>query len=34
VSRDPDLTTVGGVHGTPEQVREQLEALAEVVGLS
>ena len=24
---NPDLTTAGGVHGTPEQVREQLEEL-------
>jgi probable F420-dependent oxidoreductase len=28
VYRNPSLTTEGGVYGTPEQVREQLEALA------
>ena len=27
VYRNPSLTTEGGVFGTPEQVREQLEAL-------
>lgn len=27
VYRNPDLTVTGGVYGTPEQVREQLEAL-------
>ena len=27
VYHNPDLTTTGGVHGTPEQVREQLEEL-------
>jgi alkanesulfonate monooxygenase SsuD/methylene tetrahydromethanopterin reductase-like flavin-dependent oxidoreductase (luciferase family) len=27
VYRNPDLTTAGGVYGTPEQVREQLEEL-------
>lgn len=27
VYRNPDLTTTGGVYGTPAQVREQLEAL-------
>jgi len=27
VYRNPDLTSTGGVHGTPEQVREQLEGL-------
>jgi probable F420-dependent oxidoreductase len=27
VYRNPSLTTAGGVYGTPEQVREQLEAL-------
>jgi len=27
VYRNPDLTTTGGVYGTPQQVREQLEAL-------
>lgn len=27
VYHNPDLTTAGGVYGTPEQVREQLEAL-------
>jgi alkanesulfonate monooxygenase SsuD/methylene tetrahydromethanopterin reductase-like flavin-dependent oxidoreductase (luciferase family) len=27
VYRNPNLTTEGGVYGTPEQVREQLEAL-------
>jgi alkanesulfonate monooxygenase SsuD/methylene tetrahydromethanopterin reductase-like flavin-dependent oxidoreductase (luciferase family) len=29
VYRNPDLTSTGGVHGTPEQVREQLEALVD-----
>jgi alkanesulfonate monooxygenase SsuD/methylene tetrahydromethanopterin reductase-like flavin-dependent oxidoreductase (luciferase family) len=28
VYHNPALTTEAGVHGTPEQVREQLEALA------
>jgi alkanesulfonate monooxygenase SsuD/methylene tetrahydromethanopterin reductase-like flavin-dependent oxidoreductase (luciferase family) len=27
VYRNPELTTTGGVYGTPEQVREQLEEL-------
>ena len=27
VYHNPDLTTAGGVYGTPEQVREQLEEL-------
>jgi alkanesulfonate monooxygenase SsuD/methylene tetrahydromethanopterin reductase-like flavin-dependent oxidoreductase (luciferase family) len=27
VYRNPDLTTTGGVYGTPEQVREQLQEL-------
>jgi alkanesulfonate monooxygenase SsuD/methylene tetrahydromethanopterin reductase-like flavin-dependent oxidoreductase (luciferase family) len=27
VYHNPNLTTEGGVYGTPEQVREQLEAL-------
>jgi alkanesulfonate monooxygenase SsuD/methylene tetrahydromethanopterin reductase-like flavin-dependent oxidoreductase (luciferase family) len=27
VYRNPNLTTEGGVYGTPAQVREQLEAL-------
>jgi alkanesulfonate monooxygenase SsuD/methylene tetrahydromethanopterin reductase-like flavin-dependent oxidoreductase (luciferase family) len=30
VYHNPDLTTTGGVYGTPEQVREQLEALVDM----